>query len=118
MIASSISSVNVGSQVLISSEYGKVPMVVVSTRQRINQKGSKYVQVRHKRSDSLIHVMYISFGGHQSQTIERMKALYDMYKCILIIFWEKRGFETLQKNVWNFCDSFLVFLIVKSFYSY
>ena len=29
---------------------------------------------------------YISFGGHQSQTIERIKALYDMYKCMLIIF--------------------------------
>ena len=39
---------------------------------------------------------YISFGGHQSQTIERMKALYDVYKCMLIIFW-KKGLETLQK---------------------
>ena len=30
----------------------------------------------------------MSFGGHQSQTIERInyKALYDMYKCMLIIF--------------------------------
>ena len=40
---------------------------------------------------------YISFGGgHQSQTIERRKALYYMYKCMLIIFWEK-GLETFQK---------------------
>ena len=30
---------------------------------------------------------YISFGGHQSKTIERIKGLYDMYKCMLIIFW-------------------------------
>ena len=28
----------------------------------------------------------ISFSGHQSQTIERIKASYDMYQCILIIF--------------------------------
>ena len=28
----------------------------------------------------------VLFGGHQSQTIERKKASYDMYKCILIIF--------------------------------
>ena len=28
----------------------------------------------------------ISFGGHQSQTTERMKASYDMYKYMLIIF--------------------------------
>ena len=27
----------------------------------------------------------MSFGGHQSQTTEHIKALYDMYKCILII---------------------------------
>ena len=25
-------------------------------------------------------------GGHQSQTIECMKALYDVYKCILTLF--------------------------------
>ena len=31
----------------------------------------------------------MSFGDHQSQTIERIKSLYDMYKCILIIFWGK-----------------------------
>ena len=29
---------------------------------------------------------YIAFGGHQYQSIERIKALYDMYKCISIIF--------------------------------
>ena len=33
----------------------------------------------------LIIKVYISFG-HQSQTIERIKDLYDMYKCMLIIF--------------------------------
>ena len=32
---------------------------------------------------------FISFGSHQSQTIERIKALYDLYKCMLIIFLEK-----------------------------
>ena len=32
---------------------------------------------------------YVSFDGHQSQIIELIKALYDMYKCILIIFREK-----------------------------
>ena len=31
----------------------------------------------------------MSFGGHQSKTIERIKVLYDMYKCMLIIFREK-----------------------------
>ena len=30
--------------------------------------------------------VYISFVGHQSQAIERIKALYDMYKCMLKIF--------------------------------
>ena len=34
----------------------------------------------------LISKVYISFNGHQSQTIERINALYDMYKCMLIIF--------------------------------
>ena len=34
----------------------------------------------------LVIEVYISFGGHQSQTIERIKALYDMYRCMLIIF--------------------------------
>ena len=34
----------------------------------------------------IIKVYTVSFGGHQSQTIERMKILYDMYKCMLIIF--------------------------------
>ena len=41
---------------------------------------------------------YISFGGHQCQTIQRMKALYDMYKCLLIIFWEK--------GAWNFTKKY------------
>ena len=31
-------------------------------------------------------IIDISFGGHQSQTIERIKASHDMYNCILIIF--------------------------------
>ena len=26
------------------------------------------------------------FGSHQSQAIEHIKALYDMYECMLIIF--------------------------------
>ena len=54
---------------------------------------------------------YISFGGHQSQTTERIKALYDMSKCMLIIFWEK--------GAWNFTKKYW-FLSVPSkfFYSY
>ena len=48
---------------------------------------------------------YTSFGGHQSQTIERIKSLYDMYKCMLIIFWEK-GAWNFTKNVFrSFIDS-------------
>ena len=42
---------------------------------------------------------YISFGGHQTQIIERMKALYDMYECLLIIFWEKTLFKKYFKFV-------------------
>ena len=34
----------------------------------------------------LIVKVYISFGGHQTQTIERIKALYDKFKCMLIIY--------------------------------
>ena len=41
---------------------------------------------------------HISFGGHQSQTIEHIKALYDMYKCVLIIFW--------KKGAWNFTKKY------------
>ena len=48
---------------------------------------------------------YISFGNHQSQTNERIKALYDMYKCMLIIS-EKKGLETFQKIFRIFVDSF------------
>ena len=48
----------------------------------------------------------MSFGGHQSETIERIKALYE---CILMIFWGK-GLETLQKIFRIFVDSFLAFL--------
>ena len=47
----------------------------------------------------------ISFGGHQSQTIEGIKALYDMYKWVLIIFWEK-GAWNFTKSISNFVDSF------------
>ena len=36
-----------------------------------------------------IELKYISFGSHQSQTVEHIKALYDIYKCMLIIFLEK-----------------------------
>ena len=49
---------------------------------------------------------YIWFDGHQSQTIERMKALYDMYKCMLIIFWEK--------GAWNFTRKYFEFLSIPS----
>ena len=48
----------------------------------------------------------MSFGGHQSQAIERIKALYDMYKCILIIFWEK--------GAWNFTKKYFEFLSIPS----
>ena len=54
---------------------------------------------------------YISFGGHQSQTIERIKALYDMYiKCMLIIFWEK--------GAWNFTKKYFEFLSIPSKFFY
>ena len=33
-----------------------------------------------------IGLKYISFGGHHSQTTECIKALYDLYKCMLIMF--------------------------------
>ena len=61
----------------------------------------------------LITKVYISFAGYQSQTTERVNALYDMYECILIIFGEK-GLETIQKVVRMFVDSFKVFIV--SFY--
>ena len=69
---------------------------VVSTNKTVFQLG-----------DSLLK--YISFGGHHSQTIERIKALYDMHKCILIFFREK-GLETIQKIFRIFVDSFLFIL--------
>ena len=40
-------------------------------------------------------MQYISFGGHQSQTIECIKALNDMYNCISIIS-EKKELKTLH----------------------
>ena len=48
---------------------------------------------------------FISFGGHQSQTIERIKALYDLYECTLIIFLEKGAWK-LTKIFRIFVDSF------------
>ena len=63
----------------------------------------------------LIIKVYISFGSHQSQTIECMKALYDMYKCMLIIFWEK-GAWNFTKNISNFCQFLLSFFIVSFFF--
>ena len=61
---------------------------------------------------------YISFGGHQSQTIKHIKVLYDMCKCMLIIFWEK-GAWNFTKNISNFCRFLLsffagrVFIVIK-----
>ena len=52
----------------------------------------------------------MSFGGHQSQSTERIKALNDMGKYILIILSSEEGLETLQKIFRIFVDSF--------FYSY
>ena len=46
-------------------------------------------QIKQFFNDETWLLKYMSFGGHQSQTIERIKALYDMNKCTLIIFWEK-----------------------------
>ena len=57
----------------------------------------------------------MSFGGHQSQTTERIKALYDMRKYILIILSSEEGLETLQKIFRIFVDSFLVFFTVRVF---
>ena len=53
---------------------------------------------------------YTLCGGHQSQTIERIKALYDMYKFMLIIFWEKK--KTLQKY-FEFLSINQVFIVIK-----
>ena len=38
-----------------------------------------------------------------------------MFNCILIMFWEKKGLETLQKIFRIFVDSFLVFFVVRVF---
>ena len=57
---------------------------------------------------------YISFD-HQSQTIERIKDLYDMYKCMLFIFWGK-GAWNFTKNISTFLLSFFivrVFIVIK-----
>ena len=56
---------------------------------------------------------YISFGGHQSQTIERIKALYDLYRCMLILFWEK-VLET-YKTYFKFLSILSKFFIVRVF---
>ena len=51
---------------------------------------SKFFKVRVfrviKYSTTANQLKYISFGGHQSQTVERIKTLYNMHKCMLIIF--------------------------------
>ena len=49
---------------------------------------------------------YISFGGHQSQMIEHIKIYNDMYKCMLIIFWEKEAWNFTKKLFRIFVDSF------------
>ena len=51
---------------------------------------------------------YISLGCHQSETMESIKALYDMYKCILIIF-KGKGAWKCTKNISNFCRFLLIF---------
>ena len=54
-------------------------------------------------------IKVISFGGHESQTIERIKALYDMYKCILIIS-GKRDLK-LYKKIFRIFVNSLVFCL-------
>ena len=54
----------------------------------------------------LIIEVYIMWQSPESNCI---KALYDIYKCMLIIS-EKKGLETLQKNILNFCQFLLSFL--------
>ena len=48
-------------------------------------------------------MQYISFGSHQSQTIERIKALNDMYNCILIIS-EKKGLKLFTFRIFIHTD--------------
>ena len=67
----------------------------------------------------LIIKVYISFGGHQNQTIERIKDLYDMmYKCMRGRMYvnnllRKRGLKLYKKIFRIFVDSFLVFYSYK-----
>ena len=54
----------------------------------------------------LIIKVYI-ICGHQSQTIERIKAfIYDIYKFMSINFWEK--------GAWNFTKKYFEFLSIPS----
>ena len=53
---------------------------------------------------------YISFGSHQSHYTECMKALYDMFKCMLVIFWEK--------GAWNFTKKYFECLSIPSKFFY
>ena len=57
-------------------------------------------------STNKILLKYMSFGSHQRQTVEAVKALHDMYKCILKIFWEK--------GAWNFTKKYFEFLSIRS----
>ena len=58
----------------------------------------------------LIIKVYILFGGHHSQKIERIKALYDMHVNNLL---RKRGLKIYKKNISNFCRFLLNFFIVR-----
>ena len=61
----------------------------------------------NEETDYYSIISIVSFRGHQSQTIECIKALHDIYNCILIIFLEK-GLEILQKIFRIFVDSLLL----------
>ena len=50
------------------------------------------------------------FGSHHSQTTERIKAKYDMSKCMFIIFWEKED--------WNSTKKYFEFLSIPSKFFY
>ena len=54
---------------------------------------------------------YYSFGSHQSQTIKRMKAFHDMYKCMLM---RKKGLK-LYKRYFEFLliPSKFFFVVIK-----
>ena len=58
---------------------------------------------------------YMSFGGHQSQAIERIKALCDMYNNNINNLLRKRDLKLYKKNISNFCRFLLSFFIVRIF---